>query len=112
VTDVVVLVDAFVDEIRLDPANLPCSFAFHEMSMVVPEAGPFPSSVTPLASAVGCRALPETSRLTAKGNGPEGLYYCWRGKESARTVFEIAVADGPLNQEEKPDARPYWTKVQ
>jgi hypothetical protein len=36
VTDVMVLVDAVVDEIRLDPANLPCSFAFTQMSLAVP----------------------------------------------------------------------------
>jgi hypothetical protein len=28
-------------------------------------------------------------------------YYCWRGKEIPRTVFEIAVADGPLTPEEE-----------
>jgi hypothetical protein len=28
-------------------------------------------------------------------------YYCWRGKEIKRTVFEIAVAEGPLTEEEK-----------
>src|SRR6266571_5007969 len=28
-------------------------------------------------------------------------YYCWRGKEISKTVFEIAVSDGPLGPEEK-----------
>jgi hypothetical protein len=28
-------------------------------------------------------------------------YYCWRGKEIKRTIFEIAVAEGPLTDEEK-----------
>ncbi len=28
-------------------------------------------------------------------------YYCWRGKEIPKTVFEIAVTEGPLSQEEK-----------
>jgi hypothetical protein len=28
-------------------------------------------------------------------------YYSWRGKEIPRTVFEIAVSDGPLSPEEK-----------
>jgi len=28
-------------------------------------------------------------------------YYCWRGKEIRKTVFEIAVSDGPLSPEEK-----------
>jgi len=28
-------------------------------------------------------------------------YYCWRGKEIPKTVFEIAVTDDPLSQEEK-----------
>jgi hypothetical protein len=27
-------------------------------------------------------------------------YYCWRGKEIPRTVFEIAVSDGPLTAAE------------
>jgi hypothetical protein len=31
----------------------------------------------------------------------DGQYYCWRGKEIPRTVFEIAVSDGPLSPEEK-----------
>jgi hypothetical protein len=31
----------------------------------------------------------------------DGQYYCWRGKEIPRTVFEIAVSNGPLNAEEK-----------
>jgi hypothetical protein len=31
----------------------------------------------------------------------DGQYYCWRGKEIKRTVFEIAVCDGPLTAEEK-----------
>jgi hypothetical protein len=30
----------------------------------------------------------------------DGQYYCWRGKEIKRTVFEIAVSDGPLSPEE------------
>jgi hypothetical protein len=30
----------------------------------------------------------------------DGQYYCWRGKEIPRTVFEIAVSDGPLSPEE------------
>jgi hypothetical protein len=28
-------------------------------------------------------------------------YYCWRGEEIDKTVFEIAVSDGPLGPEEK-----------
>jgi hypothetical protein len=28
-------------------------------------------------------------------------YYCWRGKEIPRTVFEIAVTDDPLSPQEK-----------
>jgi hypothetical protein len=28
-------------------------------------------------------------------------YYCWRGKEIPRTVFEIAVSDGPLTKDEE-----------
>ncbi|HVS40577.1 MAG TPA: hypothetical protein VMS17_33790 [Gemmataceae bacterium] len=28
-------------------------------------------------------------------------YYCWKGKEIPKTVFEIAVSDGPLSPEEK-----------
>jgi hypothetical protein len=28
-------------------------------------------------------------------------YYCWRGKEIPKTVFEISVTDGPLTAEEK-----------
>jgi hypothetical protein len=28
-------------------------------------------------------------------------HYCWRGKEIPRTVFEIAVSEGPLGPEEK-----------
>jgi hypothetical protein len=28
-------------------------------------------------------------------------YYCWRGQEIPRTVYEIAVTDGPLSPEEK-----------
>jgi serine/threonine protein kinase len=28
-------------------------------------------------------------------------YYCWRGEEIPKTVFEIAVTDGPLTAEEK-----------
>jgi hypothetical protein len=39
-SDIVVLLDGFVDEIRIDPANLPCWFTFRDMSMVVPEAAP------------------------------------------------------------------------
>jgi hypothetical protein len=31
----------------------------------------------------------------------DGQYYCWQGKEIPRTVFEIAVSDGPLSPEEK-----------
>src|SRR5262249_32288663 len=31
----------------------------------------------------------------------DGQYYCWRGKEIPKTVFEIAVSDGPLTPEEK-----------
>jgi hypothetical protein len=31
----------------------------------------------------------------------DGQYYCWNGKEIRRTVFEIAVSDGPLSPEEK-----------
>jgi hypothetical protein len=31
----------------------------------------------------------------------DGQYYCWRGKEIRRTVFEIAVSDGPLSPKEK-----------
>jgi hypothetical protein len=31
----------------------------------------------------------------------DAQYYCWRGKEIPRTVFEIAVSDGPLSPEEK-----------
>jgi hypothetical protein len=30
-------------------------------------------------------------------------YYCWRGKEIPRTVFEIAVTPGPLTAEERRD---------
>ncbi len=30
----------------------------------------------------------------------DGQYYCWRGKEIPRTVFEIAVSEGPLSDEE------------
>jgi hypothetical protein len=28
-------------------------------------------------------------------------YYCWRGEEIPKTVFEVAVTDGPLTTEEK-----------
>ncbi len=28
-------------------------------------------------------------------------YYCWRGKEIPRTVFEIGVSDGPLSPEDQ-----------
>jgi len=28
-------------------------------------------------------------------------YYCWRGKEIPKTVFEIAVSPGPLTPEER-----------
>ncbi len=28
-------------------------------------------------------------------------YYCWRGREIPKTVFEISVTDGPLSAEEK-----------
>jgi hypothetical protein len=28
-------------------------------------------------------------------------YYCWRGKEIARTFFEIAVTEGPLSPQEQ-----------
>jgi hypothetical protein len=31
----------------------------------------------------------------------DAQYYCWRGKEIPRTVFEIAVSEGPLSPEEK-----------
>src|SRR5262245_14803258 len=31
----------------------------------------------------------------------DGQYYCWRGKEIRKTVFEIAVSDGPLTAGEK-----------
>ena len=33
----------------------------------------------------------------------DGQYYCWRGKEIRRTVFEIAVSKGPLSPAEKRD---------
>jgi hypothetical protein len=33
----------------------------------------------------------------------DGQYYCWRGKEIRRTVFEIAVSVGPLSPTEKRD---------
>ena len=33
----------------------------------------------------------------------DGQYYCWRGKEIRRTVFEIAVSAGPLDPTEKRD---------
>jgi hypothetical protein len=31
----------------------------------------------------------------------DGQYYCWRGKEIPKTVFEISLTDGPLTAEEK-----------
>jgi hypothetical protein len=31
----------------------------------------------------------------------DGQYYCWRGQEIPRTVFEIGVSSGPLSPEEK-----------
>src|SRR5262249_10224163 len=31
----------------------------------------------------------------------DGQYYCWRGKEIARTAFEIAVSGGPLTPDER-----------
>jgi hypothetical protein len=31
----------------------------------------------------------------------DAQYYCWRGKEIPRCVFEIAVSEGPLSPEEK-----------
>ena len=31
----------------------------------------------------------------------DGQYYCWRGKEIRRTVFEVSVTDGPLSAAEK-----------
>jgi hypothetical protein len=31
----------------------------------------------------------------------DAQYYCWRGEEIPRTVFEIGVSDGPLSTEEK-----------
>jgi hypothetical protein len=30
----------------------------------------------------------------------DGQYYCWRGQEIPRTVFEIAVSEGPLTPDE------------
>jgi hypothetical protein len=36
-----------------------------------------------------------------KHNGPgKAQYYCWRGQEIPRTVFEIAVTAGPLSEDE------------
>jgi hypothetical protein len=31
----------------------------------------------------------------------DAQYYCWRGKEIKRTVFEIGVAEGPLSPDQK-----------
>ncbi len=31
----------------------------------------------------------------------DGQYYCWRGKQIRRTIFEIAVTDGPLSPAEE-----------
>jgi hypothetical protein len=36
-----------------------------------------------------------------KCSANDGQYYCWRGQEIPRTVFEIAVSDGPLSAAEK-----------
>jgi hypothetical protein len=36
-----------------------------------------------------------------KVGGNDKQHYCWRGKEIPKTVFEIAVSDGPLSPEEK-----------
>jgi hypothetical protein len=30
----------------------------------------------------------------------DGQHYCWRGREIPRTVFEIAVSDGPLGPQD------------
>jgi hypothetical protein len=33
----------------------------------------------------------------------DAQYYCWRGKQIKKTVFEIAVSDGPLDEIDKLD---------
>ena len=48
---------------------------------------------------------PDWSDFTGSGFGHKAFlndaqYYSWRGKEIPRTVFEIAVGEGPLTQDE------------
>jgi hypothetical protein len=70
-----------------------------------------PRNKFPVPKGMICTMTDGWDAFTGSGFGHkafvnDGQYYCWRGKEIKKTVFEIAVSDGPLDAVDKADLLP------